>query len=696
MANSKEKTFRKLKRQYTWVSIVVFVISFLLLIAVVNAAVIFFTLYTIDSKIDDEYKIVEHMANIYEESLDVAKEDYREILQKAGTRYLVKDGSGNIIATQGRNTCSDVGGHTGFLFGKRPYVVYEDTEDNHLVYGSNGWVSLNLNLLGWTENEITVDAEEHPNPSTDEDKVLASGYVEMPIWIGTELSNGDTFIAMGHIRIRLSVIVILAIIMICLNAFLLVYMIVRIIRIVKGLRRRKQLTELFLVDEVTKGNNWMAFLLKGEQILKKRKNADKRYAVLHIVIVKYRNYCMCHSLEEGQRLLYAISQTIDQNMTPKEELSAHVSSSSFALLMEADSDDSVRQRFDQLLQGLSRTDTHDEQPLMAGHTEKGHTFRFQAGVQIIEPHIIDGKPQKRRIPELERYYNNAVAAKATLEETDDSGIAFFDNRLLEDERWVDLVEECQQKALDNEEYVVYYQPKYSPDEGKLVGAEALIRWQSPDFGFVPPGKFIPIFEKNGFITAIDHYMICHVAADQKKWLDAGMKCVPVSVNVSRAHFAEIDLADQIRNMVDEVGTPHELIEIELTESAFFDDKEALIWTIEHLKKYGFSVSMDDFGSGYSSLNSLKDMNLDVLKLDAEFFRGEADTERKEAVVSEAIRLAKRLNMRIVAEGVEEKEQVEFLDSQGCDMIQGYYFAKPMPKDEFVERMIEVYHMPEES
>ena len=148
-------------------------------------------------------------------------------------------------------------------------------------------------------------------------------------------------------------------------------------------------------------------------------------------------------------------------------------------------------------------------------------------------------------------------------------------------------------------------------------------------------------------------------------------------------------------MVDEAGTPHDLIEIELTESAFFDDKEALIWTIEQLKKFGFSVSMDDFGSGYSSLNSLKDMNLDVLKLDAEFFRGEADPERKEAVVSEAIRLAKRLNMRIVAEGVEEKEQVEFLDSQGCDMIQGYYFAKPMPKDDFVERMIEVYHMPGE-
>ena len=171
------------------------------------------------------------------------------------------------------------------------------------------------------------------------------------------------------------------------------------------------------------------------------------------------------------------------------------------------------------------------------------------------------------------------------------------------------------------------------------------------------------------------------------WLDQGYKCVPVSVNVSRAHFIEKDLAEQILRMVDEAGCPHNLIEIELTESAFFDDKKAMIETIKKLKSYGFAVSMDDFGAGYSSLNSLKDMPLDVLKLDADFFRGEDAGERGQIVVSEAIRLGKSLNMRIVAEGVEDKEQVEFLASQGCDMIQGYYYAKPMPKNDYMSRMI---------
>nr|MCR5676092.1 EAL domain-containing protein [Lachnospiraceae bacterium] len=215
----------------------------------------------------------------------------------------------------------------------------------------------------------------------------------------------------------------------------------------------------------------------------------------------------------------------------------------------------------------------------------------------------------------------------------------------------------------------------------------------PEFGIVPPGRFIPIFEKNGFITNIDHYMLRHVAADQRAWLDKGYSIVPVSVNVSRAHFVESDLAEQIRDTVDQAGTPHEYIEIELTESAFFDDKKAMIETINRLKSYGFAVSMDDFGSGYSSLNSLKDMPLDVLKLDAEFFRGETEDNRGELVVSEAIRLGKLLNMRIVAEGVEAHEQVEFLASENCDMIQGYIFDKPMPSTDYVERL-KTQHAPE--
>ena len=251
-------------------------------------------------------------------------------------------------------------------------------------------------------------------------------------------------------------------------------------------------------------------------------------------------------------------------------------------------------------------------------------------------------------------------------------------------------------AIKNEEFVVYYQPKYDPKTDLLRGVEALIRWNSPELGFKPPSTFIPILEKNGKIPDIDHYMITHVARDQKKWLDEGLECVPASVNVSRAHFIEKDLAQQIKNDVDAEGAPHELIEIEVTESAFFDDKRAMINTIRELKEYGFQVSMDDFGSGYSSLNSLKDMPLDVLKLDAEFFRGDLEDKRGEIVVSEALKLAKNLNMVTVAEGVEAREQVDFLAKHGCDMIQGYIYARPMEPEKYVKCMENKYAIKEES
>ena len=314
-----------------------------------------------------------------------------------------------------------------------------------------------------------------------------------------------------------------------------------------------------------------------------------------------------------------------------------------------------------------------------------HKFSFWVGVDRIAANNDEtGRSIRRRSVDIEKEYNNAGAARATITGSD-SAVVFFDDKMVEEQMWLDWVNENQEKALENEEFLVYYQPKYDPKTRQMSGAEALIRWNSPAKGMVSPGRFIPIFETNGFITKIDHYMLTHVARDQRAWLDSGRKCVPVSVNVSRAHFIEEDLAEQIRDIVDEAGTPHDLIEIELTESAFFDDKNALITTIKKLKDYGFAISMDDFGSGYSSLNSLKEMPLDVLKLDADFFRND-DGERGRIVVSEAINLAKKLSMRTVAEGVEEKDQVDFLAEEGCDLIQGFYFAKPMPKEEYEEKL----------
>ena len=429
-------------------------------------------------------------------------------------------------------------------------------------------------------------------------------------------------------------------------------------------RSNRQMRNLVLRDNITGNRNWFWFAMKSKEILKKRK-AGVNYAVVSLIFVRYRNYVLCHSVDQGEQTLRLVWQNICAFLD-KNEICSHGTINNFQILMKANSEDEARERLRRIIKSLEAIGID-------------HDFNFQAGVFMIPSNV-------RKNADIDLLYNNASAARMTLESTEESGIAFFDNKLVEDEKWIDLVTEHQKEAIEKEEFKVYYQPKYDPRTNEQLGAEALIRWVSDEMGFVPPGKFIPIFENSGFITEIDHYMLSHVARDQKKWLDEGRKCIPVSVNVSRAHFAEINLADQIRSIVDEAGAPHELIEIELTESAFFDDKKLMLYTINKLKKYGFLVSMDDFGSGYSSLNSLKDMPLNILKLDAGFFRGENDNERAEIVVSEILHLAKKLNMTPVAEGVDEQHQVDFLAAEGCNMIQGYYYSKPMPKEEYEAKM----------
>ena len=247
------------------------------------------------------------------------------------------------------------------------------------------------------------------------------------------------------------------------------------------------------------------------------------------------------------------------------------------------------------------------------------------------------------------------------------------------------MEDDMERALANKEFKVYLQPKISTGEEKLAGAEALVRWVHPTEGFIPPNKFIPIFEQNGFILKLDDYMLEEIARQQAEWIAQGRSIVPISVNVSRAHFTREDLAEHIVGIVDKYKVPHSVIELELTESAFFDDKQTLLNTVKSLREAGFPVSMDDFGAGYSSLNSLKEMHLDVLKIDADFFRGVEEEKRGMLIVSEVIDLAKKLDMKIVAEGIENKEQVDFLTELECDLIQGYFFAKPMPISEFEEK-----------
>ena len=689
----RDKSIRKLKSGHLWVPFVTFLLLYVTVGFIIYTAVLVIGEYAVTTKISSEYSAIKYMADIYNET------GSSDLLKIPGRPFLLTDGSTNVKESFGENTCSFSGQKINLTFEDENVQVYLDSEKTIFSIDDSGYLNIDwkyfLRTLRDTARNMQDNVEElspglemnfnqvediedkgvNVSVYTNDNYKLISGEMITlyPIWISVPVNEGS-LVAKAFFIMNMNDILLVIGLMALFFLAMVIAVIIMLVNLIRSISQQKKSLRVLTTDFVTGGHNWMWFLLKGEKMLRSRSAAKKRYAIVNVMFVDYRNYCVCHSVEAGDEVLVQMHRVLNRNMK-KREMCVHTTSSNFALLLNCPDMDSLKERLESFLGMLTEIG-------------RDYNLHFQIGVAPVDIMTDkNGRIVRRKDFDIEAEYNNACAARNSMSNKSESGIALFDDELVNEKRWISTVTENQKKALENEEFVVFYQPKYDPVNNRLKGAEALVRWQSPDFGFVPPGKFIPIFENNGFITEIDHYMLLHVARDQRKWLDEGLMCVPVSVNVSRAHFGESDLAEQIRDIVDSVGTPREYIEIELTESAFFDDKNALINIIQRLQSYGFAVSMDDFGSGYSSLNSLKDMPLDVLKLDAEFFRGANAGERGKIVVSEAIRLAKDLNMRVVAEGIEENEQVRFLADQGCDMIQGFIYAKPLDIEHYVDRMV---------
>ena len=690
--NRREKQFQSIKKNRIVGSVIRFGITALVMLFCMMIALNLAASQILNTKIYEYQRQYQTLAALYEKN---GTEDgkTKEFVSSLCPDHYILDQNGKVLYHQGRIVSIMHQENLTLLMAGTQYDVYLDGDYAWLRYnGENKYYEPDYGEMFWrilvgedAENMIEQVNGENSDGQGEisfdvtygqaEVAINATGFgtFQFPLWLAIPMKDGqEVFLGRTNLEIEkqtgiliIGFVIIAALLWFLLLGFMLINLIVIIVR-------QRKTIDTFLTDPITKGHNGSCFFMRQGPALQK-KHANQNIAIVSLLFLNYRTFCTCHSLEEGEEMLRSICQTVAKKLGKKESCS-HVTTSNYAIVLFYEDEKQLRKRLKELIGDLENIDP-------------SHKFAFHAGVKLLEiRRKANGKPEKRRNLNIEKEYNDASTARATLADSDESRIAFFDEKLIDEQKWVDSVQEHQKQAIEKEEFVIYYQPKYDPKTQKLRGAEALIRWDSPELGFVSPGRFIPIFEKNGFITEIDHFMISHVARDQKAWLDQGYTCVPVSVNVSRAHFIESDLAEQIRDSVDKAGAPHDLIEIELTESAFFDDKNAMIKTILKLKEYGFMVSMDDFGSGYSSLNSLKDMPLDVLKLDAEFFRGEKEGGRGEIVVAEAIKLAKNLDMHTVAEGVEERDQVDFLAKQGCDMIQGYYFARPMARDAYEDAM----------
>ncbi len=278
--------------------------------------------------------------------------------------------------------------------------------------------------------------------------------------------------------------------------------------------------------------------------------------------------------------------------------------------------------------------------------------------------------------------DRANFARKTVKTGTNSNYVYYDESI-RSHLWEEKdIERRMLTALENREFTVYYQPKVDLHTGKIGCAEALVRWRTQGGTIIPPDRFIPVFERKFMIDRLDQYVFEDVCRWLRGMLDAGKWVPPVSVNVSRLQFNDLNFVDRYVAIRDRYAIPPELLEIEFTESIAFDNSALLLRTVSRLKEAGFTCSIDDFGKGYSSLGLLKNLPIDILKIDSFFFVDGPDHNRDMALVESIVELVKKFNMRTVAEGIESMEQVEYLTRIGCDYIQGYVFYRPMPSQEY--------------
>lgn len=302
---------------------------------------------------------------------------------------------------------------------------------------------------------------------------------------------------------------------------------------------------------------------------------------------------------------------------------------------------------------------------------KNVTLRFSYGVYMAEDKTM----------ELRRMEDRAAMARRTAKSGFSSNIVFYKEQFKDSLYNIKFIEENLRKAIEEHQFSMYLQPKYSISKNEIIGAEALVRWINPERGMIYPDQFIPIIEENGSIVQVDHYIWSRACMFIRKCIDAGIDSCPISVNVSRVHLRGDECPQILSDMVRVSRIPEKLLELEITETA--DDLQISRQTAL-LKEHGFTLLMDDFGSGYSSLNVLLESPFDVIKLDKRFIENMMNSDKGRSILEHVLQMASNLDITVLAEGVETKEQVMLLKNIGCDQVQGYYYAKPMPEDDFFE------------
>ena len=422
---------------------------------------------------------------------------------------------------------------------------------------------------------------------------------------------------------------------------------------------KPQLFEMAFTDPLTKHYNWnhlVAFLELPAQ-------SDIRdYAFVHFDIKEFRVINEVYGHNTGNKVLCNVSKAI--NEADFVYASARCHNDNFAMMIKDMPEEETVRVLGEFFEKLSYL---DEDP--------SYRIYYRCGVVPMQRTILSGN----RVADAGKM---AQALGVSQKKTD---ITIYTDRMHDDITWGDFIKAYVGTAIANDEFHVYLQPKFDSGKEAISGSEALIRWNYKGKELLSPGRFIPFFEKDGTIGKIDDIVLEKVCKALVKWKSEGKPLYPVSVNLSRKRLYDVDIIEHLTGIVDRYGVSHELIDFELTESAAYDDKEHMIRVLESLRERGFKISMDDFGTGYSSLSLLTEMPLGTLKIDKSFVDKLGtgnDREQDLIVIRHIITLAKELGFKCLAEGAERKEQVDVLRSLGCNVIQGYYYSRPVPVEEF--------------
>lgn len=422
-------------------------------------------------------------------------------------------------------------------------------------------------------------------------------------------------------------------------------------------KRISEMNRYIEIDSLTGLYNREAFYEKAVNVI--QENPEVQYCIVYLDINCFKVINDLFHSETGDLILKAAADYFRKKINPQIGVSSRIEADHFVLCVPQDTLD-----MDRLIRELDST---------IQNLGISHNILFFAGVYPVTDTTVP----------IDQMCDRASMALNKIKGNYVRRYNFYDvgmrDRMLKEQ----MIVRDMEFALKDNQFTIFLQPIFRPETNEIVSAEALVRWFHPDSGMISPGYFIPVFERNGFIVKLDRFVWETVCKFLRSRLDAGKKIVPVSVNVSRLNFYSLDLLIFLLNLIKKYDLEPWMLKLEVTESAYTDNPQQLINVINQFKENGFPILMDDFGSGYSSLNMLKNIQIDVLKVDMAFVREIEQSERARTILMMIIGLAKELGMGVVTEGVETQTQLDYITSMGSVDIQGYYFSKPLAVKDFV-------------